>query len=478
MMRKTPRSLLLPLPLLAGCVFADPAPEPELEIEVPTSWGTSSPEGELQGRWWFAFEDAQLNDLVQEALIGSRDLRARAEGVRAALSAADIAGADRLPQVGAGVSGQRQKQVLIGLPIPGANGPVATRSTSYGASLDISWELDLWGKLAARASAGQADFEASLLEYHASALSLVAQVAKSWFALRESLAQLSLARNTLRTRQNGLEIVRDRFQRGLAPALDVRLTENLVHNAEAALQLRERQSDAARRSLELLIGRYPSAQLEGDATIPGLPVAPPAGLPMELIDRRPDVRAARTRLLALRYRASEAEASLYPSLSLTASAGTRSDELKDLVDGDFSVWSILGGVVQPIYQGGRLRANLALTEARVRESAERFADLVLRACGEVERSLAAEEHFAGEIEAYRKALEAARVGRELALDRYRSGQLDVLTLLDTERNVFTSESLLLQTRRLALQNRIDLHLALGGDLAAPSPVPSEEAASR
>ncbi|PIE24725.1 MAG: hypothetical protein CSA62_02515 [Planctomycetota bacterium] len=478
MKRKNLRYLLLPLPLLAGCVFADPAPEPELDLEIPASWGSSSPDGDVRGRWWFSFEDPQLNDLIRNALADNRALHARAEGVRAALSAAEIAGADRAPQSSAGVNGLRQKQVLIGLPIPGASRPITTRSTSYGASLDISWELDLWGKLVARAGAGQAEFEASLLEYHASALSLIAQVAKSWFALREGQAQLQLAQRSLSTWEKGLEIVRDRYQRGLVPALDLSLTESLLHSAQAALQLRERQCDASRRSLQLLVGHYPNAKLEGEASLPALPTAPPAGLPMEILDRRPDLRAARTQLLALRYHASEAEASLYPNLSLTASVGTRSDALKDLIDGNFSVWSILGRIVQPIYQGGRLRAHLALREARVRESAERFADLVLRACAEVEHSLAAEEHFRKEIEAHGKALAAARSGQELALDRYCNGRLDVLTLLDAQRKAFTAESLLLQTQRLALQNRIDLHLALGGDLAATSPVPPEEATSR
>jgi multidrug efflux system outer membrane protein len=471
--------LALPTLLLLGsCVFADPAPEPEVEIEIPRSWGTTSPEGEVQGRWWLSFADPELNSLIEEALVQNRNLRANAEGVRAALAAADIAGADRLPQVGAGLSGQRSKQIFVGLPIPGGSGPVASRSTSYGASLDISWELDLWGKLVARAEAGQADFEASVLEYHAGALSLAAQVAKSWFALRESEAQLALAQRTLETRRDGLEIVRGRYERGIALALDLRLTENLVHTAEAALQLRTRQLDAARRSLELLLGRYPKAAIESKGGIPELPPAPPPGLPAELLDRRPDVRAARTRLLALRYRASEAEAQLYPSLTLTASAGTRSDSLEDLVDGDFSVWSLLGNIVQPIYQGGRLRANLEIAEARVRESAERFANLLLGAFFEVEQTLASEERFLAEIQAYRDAAASARAARELALERYQSGQLDVLTLLDSERNVFTSESFLLQTQRLALQNRVDLHLALGGEISLPDPATGEEATER
>ena len=281
----------------------------------------------------------------------------------------------------------------------------------------------------------------------------------------EAQSQLGLARETLESRARTAEQVRRRYERGLRGALDLRLALSNEAAATATLASRERQLDVTRRQLQLLLGRYPSDELDPDATskrLPELPPPPPAGLPAELLRRRPDLVAAEQRLAATGFEVRAARAALYPGLRLTGSGGTASSELEDLLDGDFSVWSLAAGLLQPMFQGGRLRAGVDLAEARRREAAHGYAQQVLVAFAEVERSLAAAAHLDGVYHALAESASQAAAAEELAEERYLAGLNDYLNVLEAQRQSFLAKSQLLDVERQRLVNRIDLHLALGG----------------
>ncbi len=405
-----------------------------------------------------------LATYVYEALEQNHDLQVAATRVEAAGAQARIAGAALSPHLSANTDGSRRRQNFIGFPIPGAGTEVlSSTTTTYGAALNLSWELDLWGRLRAGKSAALADLQASLADMEAARLSLVAQTARAFFAALESTGQVRLSESTVENLRLAAEQIRQRYVRGLRPSLDLRLALSNEATAAAVLQQRLRARDAALRQLELLLGRYPSATIRTGELLPSLPPAVPTGLPADLISRRPDLIAAERRLAAAGARVTEARRALYPRLSLTASGGRSSSELKDLLDGDFAVWNLVSNLSQPLFQGGRLRAGVDLASATSEQALIRFVQSALRAFGEVEAALAAEHYLARQEVSLRSAAAEAGAGHMLASERYRQGLEDMTTLLEAQRRAFNADSQLLLVQRQRIDARIDLHLALGGD---------------
>jgi NodT family efflux transporter outer membrane factor (OMF) lipoprotein len=418
-------------------------------------------------RWWESFGDPRLAELVTAAWARNPDLGAAAARVEAALAQARIAGSTLAPQLEAAGSGSRARQNFIGLPIPGGERQVlSSTSTSLGVSLNIAWEADLWGRLAAARSAARAQGEATRADLAAARLSLTGQVVKGWFAVTEAQAQVELAAETRANRALTEERIRRRFEAGLRGALDLRLARANRAAADALLAQRRQQLDAAVRQLETLLGSYPEGRRTAGGPFQDLPATPPVGLPAELLTRRPDLVAAELRLAAAGFSVAEARASLYPQLRLTGSAGRRSQELEDLLENDFSVWSLAANLLQPLFQGGRLRAGVDLQEARFREAALGYAGALLAALGEVETTLAAEELLRDQVSALAEAATQAEAARKLSVERYGAGLVDLLTVLESERQALDSRSQLLAARRQLLANRADLHLALGGGFRA------------
>lgn len=454
-------SLLVLLTVLAGCVSAPERRAPDL-VSVPDRFTSPDP-GVIQAddAWWASFEDDRLDALIERALDYNRDLLAAAARVEQAAAQARIAGADLKPGISAGLDAARRRQVFIGFPIPGADVPSST-STTLGVSLAASWEVDLWGRLRAGARAALADFQATRAEYAGARLSIAALTAKSWFAVAEARQQLELAEASAASFRQSADQVRSRYESGIRPPLDLRLALTRQAEAEALVELRRNQLDTATRRLEVLVGDYPSGGVFAERGLPGLPPPVRAGLPSELIARRPDLVAAERRLAAADQRLVEARRSLYPRLSLTASGGTASNELGDLVDGDFRVWSLVGNLAAPLFQGGRLRANVDLNAAGAEAAVASYAQSVLDAFAEVEIALASDQTLAARERALTEATRQSRAAEQLALDRYRNGLDNYLAVLQAQASALSAESQLLAVKRARLDNRVDLHVALGG----------------
>lgn len=450
---------------LLGCSTAPPVSHPDLGLAIPEQWASvSTALIEVEEGWVGSFNDAKLEAIVIEALEHNHDLKAAVARLDAAASSARIVGADLLPRVSAGFNGSRQRQNFVGLPIPGFEDDVlSTKFSLFGVSLDTTWELDVWGRIRAGTSAAYADLEAVQADFAAARLSLAGQTAKAWFALTEAKQQAALAQKTLDTYRVTADQVRSRFERGLRPSLDLRLALSHVGTADALYQERQEQYERAVRQLEILVGRYPDGMIAGADTLPDIPPATPAGVPADVISRRPDLAAAERQLAAADARITQARAALYPRISLTTSNGTISDQLRDLTDGDFYVWSIAGNLLQPIFEGGRLLAEVDRTEAVAREALENYTAVALQAFVEVESALVAEALLAKREDALRTAAEQAIAAHALAQDRYRSGLENFTTVLDAQQRQLNAESQRIAVRRLRLDVRVNLHLALGGD---------------
>lgn len=443
------RLLPLVLPLLLSACIGLPTRNPSAP-EAPTHWQAGESAEALQKAWLDDFTDPLLSGLVATALANNHDLRIAAARMRAAEARARIAGADLLPQADIGLDAARR------------GGNRESASDGYGLSASIAWEADLWGRLGDAARATTLDALAGEQDYRAARLSLAATVARNWFQLIEAGLQLQLARHTSESFRRSLEVIEQRYRRGLDSALDVRLARTDLAAAQANEAARERDLDATRRGLEVLLGDYPGGNLQPAPALPAMPHEVPAGLPAQLLARRPDLLAAEQRLSAAGQRLDEARKNRLPRLRLTASGGTASDELRRLLNWDNLVWSLLAGFAQPLFQGGRLQAEQALAEAQHGEAWAEYAGAVLDAFREVETALSAEPRYRVQEAALREAAEQAREAERLAESRYRQGLEGIVTLLEARRRAFTAESSRLRVARERLENRVDLHLALGG----------------
>jgi NodT family efflux transporter outer membrane factor (OMF) lipoprotein len=462
---------------LAACTpSAPPVTRPATGIDVPATWsavGAAQAPGIAQ-TWWDDFQAESLSAAINQALDFNTDMLMAAARVDQAAAQARIAGADLKPQLSAGLSGLRAKRNFVGFPIPGSENDVLTTvSNNFGVSVDLSWEIDLWGRLSAQAREGLAAFQASQADYQAMRLSIAGQTAKAWFAVAEAQLQLELADRTVTSLTRSASQVRDRFERGIRPPLDLRLALAQLYGAEAAVEARRRQLDFAGRQLEVLLGLYPGRDLALPQDLIATPDAVPSGLPPELVARRPDIVAAERRLMASDQRLKVARASLYPRLSLTASGGTSTAELGDLVKGDFSVWSLAGNLLAPLFSGGRLRAGVDLAAAGVDETMAGYVGTALRAYSEVETTLAAEGYLADRVDDLEQTTLQSRAAEALAMSRYRNGLEAFITVLESQRRTFDAESAWIAGRRERLDNRVDLYLALGGGFD-PTPIYAAE----
>ena len=458
------RLLLVVMPTLAGCRTQAPDTSAELVLETPGAWtatGTSKEDPMSAINWIESFEDPTLGKIVTEAIEANYDLAATAARLSAARASAIISGANRYPQLSLNADGSRRK-----LSSPGSVENGRTRIESYSLAFDLNWEVDIWGRLSDRAEAGVADYEAVQADYEAARLSIAAISARSWFNVVEAELQVQLAEFIYQSFQNNLETIENRFRTGLSRALDLRLSRASVAGAASSLEFRLRRRDEAIRSLETIIGRYPDATLATSTNLPRPPAAVPAGLPADLITRRPDLIAAERRLVAADARYRESKKALLPSIRLTGSGGTTSAELENLVDGDFSVWSLVGGITQPLFQGGRLQAGAERTKANREAELAAYASSALQAFREVETTLAAEKTLRREEEALERAEEESKAAEDLAWEEYQAGLTDIITVLESQRRSFSAQRDLLTTRNFRLQNRINLHLALGGSFSA------------
>lgn len=450
--------------LVVGCTVLPPESRIGDAGVAPGAWtATKAGKAGIDDDWVDRFGSKDLRKLVAEAYASNPNLQASAARVERASAVARGAGAAARPQINAAVQSSRDKRNFIGF--PGGGGSII--NNAYGTSLNLQWEIDLWGKLRAGEQASVADLQAEGFTYRGARASLAAQVVRGWLLLAETNEQIQLAERAVKVRKDTAELIRGRFELAAedagATASQLRLAETDVATAEASLAQRRGDRDQAQRQLEILLGRYPSADIVGSASLPKVPRTPPAGLPSELLLRRPDILAAERRLAGAGKREDEANLAFYPSFSLTGSGGSSTDQLRNIFDSNFGVWSILGQASQPILNGGALKSQRDTRTAEEKEALANLQQTVLQGFGEVETALAADRFLAEREKSTGEALRIAEDGAESSAVDFELGTGDVLTLLASQNRQIELAAQRLTLRRLRLDNRVNLHLALGGD---------------
>jgi outer membrane protein, multidrug efflux system len=466
--------LLVLLSSLPACASGVAAPEEHLTTELPSTWSGETERGSLalDVDWWRQFETPELNELVPRVLEANPDLRIAGASLRQAEALARVAGAARWPSASLGLNASRSRQNLIGFPLPGAGDVISITSNNFGLALNLSWEIDLWGRVDAAVEAAESDFLASQANLEAARLSLAGQTVRLFLARAEVAEQLRLSQAQAQLAAQRRQHLQSRYQSGLATASQVLAAEQGVTAWKSRLAQLELSLDGQERALQTLLGEYPhglrASRLGSEPSaaltsqLPSLPDAIPAGVPAELLSRRPDLAAAEARYYAAAAREREARASLYPRLSLTSSGGTSSNAIGDLLDGNFRVWSFAGGLTAPLFEGGRLRANLAVREAGREQAAWAFVRDVLAALSEVETALRSETVLRVLSEDLQLNEQRAVRQSELALRRFESGSGSLLSLLNARGAALDARSSRISSDLALLQNRADLYLAFGG----------------
>lgn len=456
--------------LLVGCAAV--SPESRMgEAGAPNAWAASKEaRAGIDRRWVEKIGGGELRGLVDTALTNNQNLMAAAARVDRAAAEARIAGAGRTPSLGLSGDSRRSQQSFIGFPIgSGGAGTSSNLSEQFGVSLNATWELDVWGRAKAGQEAALAGAQAQRYEYEAARVSLAGQVTKAWLALGESNEQVALAETAVQAAGVLAVAVRERFDRAIddnGTASQVRLTEAERASRQAALAQRKQERERVLRQLEILLGKYPSGTLATGVRLPVFPATTPAGLPSELLQRRPDILAAERELASSGRRVKERKLARFPSLSLTSSGGTTSEAIRDILRSDAKVWAIGGNLTQPILEGGRIAGEIDGAEASEQENTAILRKTVLDAFGEVEQALVAETFLA---ERERASQQAAAISEDAAIrasEEYAAGTGDVLTLIEATQFQIDSTSQHAAIRRMRLDNRVDLHLALGGDFRA------------
>ncbi len=437
--------------VLAACTTTPVPDRVAGEPQPPVQWSSAAETGPVQAGWLASFDAVELLHLVDEAIARNHDLRIAAARLDEASAEARKAAASRVPMVGVNVGGQR------------AGDFGSTTQSDAGVSLAAAWELDVWGRIRSGAAAGSARAEAAAEDFSAARLSLAAQTARAWLQAIESQQQQGLAQTSLDNLREIRRIVTVRQREGMASGLDTHLIQTDLGVAESRLQETINAHLDAVRSLELLLGRYPAATLTVRESLPAMPAPAPAGLPAGLLERRPDLRAAEARVAAAFALAREARAARLPRISLTGAAGSASSALQALILPLDSFWYIGLNLFQPLIDGGRLKADVEIADARQRAAIEDYAGKVLNAFSEVERSLSAEASLRQRSQSLLDAAEQAAAAHHLAMLRYQQGETDLLDVLQQHQHLLEIEQSLYRVELLALSERVNLHLALGGD---------------
>lgn len=456
---------------LGGCAAVGPDYS-EPQLAVPAGWsagtGTDAMDAVLLARWWHGFGDPVLDRLVADALAANLDLAQARARLREARARRGVAGAALAPSVDASLSGSRSRS-------SGQSGSGSTREL-YSAGFDASWELDVFGGVRRSVEAAQADLEASVESLSDTRVSLAAEVALNYIDLRTAEQRLAIAEESIAYRGENHQIIRWRQQAGLVSELDLAQATTDLESTRAVLPPLRTAVIEAKNRLAVLLGRNPGeleSLVHADRPIPLAAGEIVAAIPADTLRQRPDVRVAERRLAAQTARLGEAEAARYPSFRLSGSLGLEALELDALADRDANTHSLFGGITAPVFNAGRIAANIEIQDALVEQARLAYRAAVLAALEEVENALTAVANTDARRAKLAEAAAAARTTLAIAEYRYASGLADFLSVLDAQRTQLSLDEQLAGSTGELARAQIRLYKALGGGWST-EPLPAKE----
>jgi outer membrane protein, multidrug efflux system len=474
---------------LAGCAIKQPPSGAGIltsaaREQIPSQWSGSHRNGPVAPNWISTFGDPELTRIVEEGIVRNPDLKAAAARVEASRYAVRVAAASLYPRIAMKGLGERQGQELHGDidrgieppslgGIPGVdNGGGSALDTSvdsssqrwvYGLGVGAAWEADVWGRVRSKKAAAQAESDALAADYEFARQSLAAAVARAYFSTIEASQQAANAQEILTYYGEALKLADVRKEQGHASDFDLAQIKARAASARDALYVAQAARAQAIRAIQVVTSHYPTGRLETRSTFPDQPRAVPAGLPSQLLERRPDVIAAERRFAAAFHRLNEARAARLPRFALSTTAGLGTAQLSGVGTLDAVTWSLAAGITQPIFFGGELKAAQDIRTAEQKAAAASYTGTALRAFEDVENALANDYYLGKREGALVDVVENSSTTVKLGGQQLEQGQIDTFTTLRLAGENLAAKIELTQIRASRLRERVNLHLALGGD---------------
>ncbi len=457
-------ALVVATAVIAGCALKAPPTHTDVvdqalpkATRIPPAWRADHREGDVTNGWLKSFDDPPMEAIVAEAIANNLDLKAAAAKVAIAQQAVIIVGSKLSPWVGAQLGANTTKDFDDGT------------FSSTSAFLGVAWELDVWGRLRAQRAASEANAEAIALDYAYARQSLAATTAKLWYIAVETRQLLALSEQAVKIYGDLLQLVVLRRNAGKDSDLDVVDVRAKLEQAQSDVERARESYGEARRALEVLLGRYPAAEIEVAAVYPPLPPLAGTGVPSSLLERRPDMLAAEQAVLAAFRREEAAQLALLPDFSLSLGAGRLGDQVLSLLH--LSPWLASAGigVSIPIYTGGALQAKVVIATTQQAEAVTRYGAVALTAFREVENSLANERLLALQLPLDQKSLEDRTEAVRIATIQYKAGRRDLLWVAQLQSVQLATELTVIKLRGAQRTNRVRLYQALGGSFDAAPP---------
>jgi len=447
--------------LLLACSSSSEIDEKLKELPLPDNWQESTQALTVEHNWLAQLNNPQVQRLVDKALAANHQFAMQAYALDISAQQLIVSGSQLWPELDLSFRTGRNKDNQTG-----------SYSNSNSVNLNLSYEVDLWGKLSDADRRNNYNYLAQQATLNQYEQQLVVDVVTTWFRVIEAQKLLTLYQSRVENSRQNLAIIESGYSAGLTEALDVYLTRNDLNTELTRVSEQETLKTKVIRQLERLIGEYPKGELLVNADLPLLTNDIPVGLPSELISRKPELKASWYQLLSQDAALAYAHKQRFPSIVLSGSVGDSSADMGDLLSGSSLAWSLLGGITAPIFNAGRLEANEETARIELKQGEQLYLDTLYNAFSDVENAITTESSLKLNYYTMLAAQENAKVASTLSFEQYQSGLVSYTTVLDAQKRFFEAQSTLIKIKNQLIANRINLHFSLGGDFSAPSLAPS------
>ncbi|ARD23525.1 TolC family protein [Shewanella japonica] len=439
--------------ILSACSSSSYLDEPLVTPQLPASWHTDAESLKDNQSWVTPIATDQLLEFISIGLNTNQELMQLALEVEVKKQQLNVSDSSFWPELDLSANSGRSGD--------------SDDSTSFNnLSLDLSYELDIWGKLSDNARASKLNLLTAEANYQQARDALVADVAIAYYKVVTSAELVKLFERRTENAKLNFEIIESGYLQGLNESLDVYLTQNEYHSEKSNLLSQRSQHNQDIRTLERLLGGYPAGKLLIDEKLPLLPQGIKIGVPSELVKRKPELQAAWYQLLSQDALVAYTQKQRYPALRLGADIGTSSSDIANLLSGDYSSWSVFGGITAPIFNAGRLASQTEQQKLKLKQQEQQYLSTLFNAFEVVENNLDLDASLQQQYRSTLKAQENALQAETLSFEQYQSGLVSYTTVLDAQNRAFVAQSSVISLKNQIIANRIGLHLALGGDLDA------------
>ena len=443
--------------LLVACSNTSQVDEKLKDLPLPQNWHDSKQALTVEHNWLSQLDNPQVHQLVKKAFSYNHQFAMQAYALEISEQQLIVSGSQLWPELDLAFRSGRNK-----------DNQTDSYTNSNSANLNLSYEVDIWGKLSDADRLSNYNYLAQKSSFEQYKQQLVVNVLTTWFSVIEAEKLLTLYRSRVENSKQNLAIIESGYHAGLTDALDVYLTRNDLNNELTRVSEQETVKTKLIRQLERLIGEYPKGELLVNANLPLLTNDIPVGLPSELISRKPALKASWYQLLSQDAGLAYAHKQRFPSIVLSGSVGDSTADIGDLLSGSSLAWSLLGSVSAPIFNAGRLKANEEKARLELKQGEQLYLDTLYDAFSDVENAITTEKSLKQSYYTMLAAQENAKIASTLSFEQYQSGLVSYTTVLDAQKRSFEAQTTLIKIKNQLIANRINLHFSLGGDFTTPS----------